>query len=88
MAFKNLDNERDNLLNFVNNADTAISDLETDVGALEIAVYNIQAAIADALESEEETTPTVEEFDGLVSVVNDILSALRAYGVIEETPEA
>jgi KaiC/GvpD/RAD55 family RecA-like ATPase len=87
MAFKNLDNERDNLLNFVNNADTAISDLETDVGALEIAVYNIQAAIADALESEEETTPTVEEFDGLVSVVNDILSALRAYGVIEETPE-
>lgn len=86
MAFKNLDNERDNLLNFINNSGVAIDTLEVDVGALESAVFNTQPPIVDALVSEELVTPTVAEFDALVGVVNDILTALRSYGVIEETP--
>lgn len=79
MTFKNLDNERDNLLNFINNS-------EATIDALESAVFNPQPPIVDALESEELVTPTIAEFDALVGTVNAILGALRAYGIIEETP--
>jgi hypothetical protein len=86
MVFKNLDNERDNLLNFINNSGATIDALGVDVGALESAVFNPQPPIVDALESEELVTPTIAEFDALVGTVNAILGALRDYGIIEETP--
>jgi hypothetical protein len=76
MSLTNLDNERGNLI-------TLINSLKTSVDTLESSSPVPQPPIADAVTSAEETTPTVGEFDVLVTTVNDILSALRAYGVIE-----
>jgi hypothetical protein len=78
MALKNLDNERGNLLTLVN-------DMEAALGGLEDVVYNPQTAIADAAISVEATSPTTAEHNALVSTVNSILEALRAYGIIEES---
>lgn len=76
MALTNLDNERGNLLSTIN-------ELTVSVSALESATPTVQTAIADAVTSAEATSPTTAEFNTLVGTVNNILSALRAYGVIE-----
>jgi hypothetical protein len=81
MTLTNLDNERGNLLNLINSLSTTISELPPPYSPPEA-----EAAIADALESEEVSSPTVTEYNALVGTVNDILIALRAYSIIEETP--
>jgi hypothetical protein len=77
MALTNLDNERGNLLALVNN----LKDFQDN-----LVLPTAQPFIADASVSEEETTPTVAEFDALVGKVNDIIGALTAYGVTEGNP--
>jgi hypothetical protein len=82
MTLTNLDNERDNLLNLVNGLAVTVGELPPPYSP-----PSPEPAIADAIGTAEVGDVPSEDFNALVDVVNDILQALRNYGIIEEVME-
>jgi predicted DNA-binding ribbon-helix-helix protein len=82
MTLTNLDNERGNLLNLINSLEVTVSELP--------APYTPpppEPAISDASGMAEVGDVDSVTFNALVDTVNDILAALRNYGVIESPSE-